>query len=489
MRDVILINTKTSEIVGKDSPLLPPLNILRIASILVERGYGVKIIDQRIEEDWKEELKKELQKGVICVGISSLSGMAIKFGLEASKICKDYNIKTVWGGVHPTKDPYTTINNKYVDFVIKGEGEISFYNLVEALKRGGKIDNIKGILFKVGDKINETPDCSPIDLNTLPKIPFDLLDLNKYKQKKNHLINLEGLILPLETSRGCPYSCRFCSNIHKGWRAITADKIIGELIYIRDNFTRNVMFVDENFFLDHKRIKKLFDLIKKEKIDMNFCANPRIDDISKDPDLLNELVACGFKTLFLSIDATSQRMLDLVNKQLKMSQILSVSRNFNKKRITVNYHMMTGFPHESTEDIKEGFLLAFKLLLENRNARAIISIFMPTPGIEVLNDCIKLGFKKPDALEEWSIYSTDFRSKSKFPWIKNEVQEFFKKFDYIQGLYNLRIFDFPFANQIIRLFSNLIKIRIKNNYYGFNVEQKIANMLRCFVRKYYTMVT
>lgn len=486
MSDVILICTKNEPEEGK-TPFIPvflPLGILRLASILIKKGYQIKIIDQRVEVDWKVELKKQLKKGAICAGISCLSGMPIKFGLEASKICKDYNIKTVWGGVHPTLDPYTTIKNKYVDFVVKGEGEFTFCSLVDALEERKELNNIKGLLFKDDGEIKETPDAPYIDLNTLPTIPFNLLDLNKYKRKKYRFIKSEGPMFPLETSRGCPYNCRFCSRINKGWRAITANRIIDELKYIRDNFTRNVEIVDENFFSDHKRIKELLDLIKKEKINMNIRAGFRMDYILKHPDLINELESCGFKYLIISIDATSQRMLNLVNKykQLNVSQILNLNRNLNKKSIAVNYPMITGFPYESIEDIKEGFLLGLKLLLENKNARVGVSKFMPLPGIDILKDCIKLGFKKPNKLEKWCIYSS-YRWQSKSPWLNGEAQGFLGKFEYIRGLFFLREYGFPLANQIIWFFGSLMKARIKNDYYKFNFEQGIANIVRYLTKR------
>lgn len=477
MSDVILINTKTAE---KESALdiasIPPMNILRIASVLVEKGYKLKIIDQRVEVDWKGKLKKELKKEVVCAGVSSLSGLPIKFGLEASKICKDYGIKTVWGGVHPTLEPYSTIKNKNVDFVVKGEGEYTFYNLVASLEKRSKLNNIKSILFKVDGRIKETSNNRSINLNALPKIPFGLLNLNKYKQKKDNYTNFEGLILPLETSRGCPYNCRFCSKINNGWKAITADRIIDELRYVKDKFTKNIVFIDENFFADHKRVRRLLDLIKKEGIDMNFCGNPRVEYLSKNFNILNKLERCGFSTLLLCIDATSQRMLNILNKKLKISQILSVNKKLDKMNIKINYSMIAGFPYESIEDIKKGFLLAFSLHQQNKNVRGVgISKFMPTPGIEILKDCIKLGFKKPNKLEEWAnFYSYKWTSKS--PWMKNEVQEYLNKFNHIQGLLNLKMYDFPLSNQIIKLFGTLMMMRIKNDFYKFNFEQKLGKI-------------
>lgn len=477
MSHVVLINTKIAKKESaSDTSLTPPLNILRIASILVERGYKVKLIDQRVEEDWKKELKRYLNKGAICAGISSLSGIPIKFGLEASKICKDYGVKTVWGGVHPTLEPYTTIKNEHVDLVVKGEGEFTFFNLVDSLERRKKLNNIKGILFKTDGKIKETPNSPPIDLNILPNIPFDLLNLDNYEIKFHHKkINFEGLTLPLETSRGCTHSCRFCSKIHRGFKVIDIDRIIDELRYIKDNFTRNAIFIDENFFVDHKRVKKFLDLIKRERIDMNFCGVPRIDYISKNFNILNKLERGGFRTLILSGESGSQRMLNFLDKKLQIKDICEANKKLKKTDITINYSFMVGLPYETIEDIKKTFMLALKLLLENKNARIGIARFMPTPGVEIIKDCIELGFKKPNTLEEWANFNS-YRWQPKYPWISDELQEFLEKFNYIQGLCNLRNYSFPLTNQILELFGNLMKIRIKNEYYKFNFEQKLGEL-------------
>lgn len=209
MADVLLVNPKVYKKESKNDIILPPINLLRLASTLIEEGFSVKIIDLRVEKDY-HELEKQLKKSPICTGVTVVTGTQIKYGLEVSRYVKAFDIPVVWGGKHPTADPYPTIKNRYIDFIVKGEGEYAFLKLVKHLERKKDLSNIKGIIFKKNNKIIETPDAPLPNLEELPDIPYQLIDINRYKQKFS-LINYKGdLLLPFETSRGCPFRCSFC---------------------------------------------------------------------------------------------------------------------------------------------------------------------------------------------------------------------------------------------------------------------------------------
>jgi len=167
--DVVLVYPK----VRLDRPIWEeiriPLGLLTIATPLDIAGYKVKIIDQRVEKYWKKILLDELKKEPICVGISSMTGPQIKYALEVSKLVKqNSNIPVVWGGVHPSLLPEQTLKNDFVDIVVQGEGEETFYELVRALKDKSTLNGIKGIWYKEDGKLKRNPPRPFIDLNQQP---------------------------------------------------------------------------------------------------------------------------------------------------------------------------------------------------------------------------------------------------------------------------------------------------------------------------------
>ena len=101
----------------------PPLSLLYLSSKIDEEGYNIKIIDQRMSDDWKRQLKKERDK-VLCVGITSTTGKQIKHGLEISSFCKKIGVPTVWGGVHASLLPHQTLMNENIDFVVTTEKDM-----------------------------------------------------------------------------------------------------------------------------------------------------------------------------------------------------------------------------------------------------------------------------------------------------------------------------------------------------------------------------
>jgi radical SAM superfamily enzyme YgiQ (UPF0313 family) len=157
-----------------------PLGLLHCASIVC-KSYDVKIIDERISRDWKNEIDQYISKDTICAGITALSGYSIKSGLEFSKYIKErYSIPVVWGGVHATILSEQTIANQYVDIVVEGEGEITLNELVSALEKGEDLNTVEGIWYKDDGHIKHTGKREYADLDELPSVPYDLIDVNDY---------------------------------------------------------------------------------------------------------------------------------------------------------------------------------------------------------------------------------------------------------------------------------------------------------------------
>ena len=98
-----------------------PMSLLCIATPVMDGGYDVKIIDQRVEPRWRSVLKEELRKDPICVGVSSMTGPQLRHALEISKIAKEYgNAPVIWGGIHPSLLPEQTLRNDNIDIVVQG---------------------------------------------------------------------------------------------------------------------------------------------------------------------------------------------------------------------------------------------------------------------------------------------------------------------------------------------------------------------------------
>jgi len=214
---------------GKYGALNPeiPLPLLYLASVLRGNKVKVEIFDMRLEDFQRVDLNC-----VFLVGITSMTGSMIKYGLEFAQAVRNYNknIPIVWGGVHPSLLPEETIKSPLVDIVVRNEGELTLLALVKAIEQKKQLSLVQGITFKQGEKVISTPERHFMDLNKIPvELSYDLLHMDKYILSP----------FPVHTARGCPSRCAFCYNQaynHGSFRYKTAEKVLDEVEYVIKKF-------------------------------------------------------------------------------------------------------------------------------------------------------------------------------------------------------------------------------------------------------------
>lgn len=417
MDKVLLVFPKT----GLDKYSQLPLGLLSVASTIV-KDYEVKIIDQRLDDNWAKKIDSE-SKDSICVGITSMTGEQISNGIKISITAKE-NTNVIWGGVHPTILPKQTLENKNIDFIVRGEGEITFPLLIKAIKNKESIHNIKGVGYKdiSGIHINETSNY--VNLNNLPDLPYYLLDMNKYITKRDSFQRC----LTLETSRGCPHNCSFCSNpvIHKKkWRCLNVENIIKKLNYLQSRFNLDgIIFQEDNFFVNMKRIEEFCGKISMNNI--GWKANCRIKYLlNKDQSFLEMLEMAGCRVLQFGVESGSDRILSLLNKGLSVDDILEVNKKLAKTNILCRYNFIIGLPTETEEEIQRTLKFIDKLKKENANLDLpFLNIYTPWPGTNLFSLAVKNGFKPPNSLEEWSRFNWNSYN---LPWLDKTISKFLEE--------------------------------------------------------------
>ncbi len=455
-----------------------PLNIMYPAMYLLEDGYSVKIIDQRIDERWEKHLEKEIRKEPVIFGTSSVTGRQILYALKASKIVKENSdVPVVWGGVHPTLLPEQTLKNENIDFVVVGEGEVTLYNLVKTLEKDGNLKNVKGIGYKENGKIRINERAPLVDLNSLPPVPYHLVDVKRYIQRR-----YEKDILPIESSRGCPMRCTFCYQEgywRRTWRAMRAERVLNEIKKLVDDYNvDHIFFFDDNFFVDRKRVFDIAKGIIDEKLDITWGVQTRVDVI----DRLNHrefdfLLKSGYYELRIGVESGSQRILNMIKKDITIPQVIRVNRRLAKVDAHPTYNFMCGFPTETIEDLKKTSHLALKLIDENPKARIThITVYTPYPGSVLFEEVCKLGFRPPETLEGWATFEMDTPHMA---WVPHE------NLKYIEGLFVSSLFvdmksEDGISSDAVRTFATLYRpfarYRMKKMNFDFLIEKRLKDM-------------
>lgn len=479
MADVLMVYPKAGryEAVFKDLPL----SLICAANIAYDKGYEIKLIDQRIDANWKKTLRKEIEKQPYFVATSAMTGFPIKYALEISKfIRQNSKVPIVWGGIHPTILPHTTLQNENIDIVVRGEGEETFYNLLLALKKKEDLKNVRGISYKENGKIVHNQNASAVDINKLPPIPYNLVNVNNYLRN-----GWDEKIFSIQTSRGCPHRCGFCFSpaySNRYWRAESINKVMEHIRFIMSKYNPDYLyFADNDFFVNLKRARELFEEIKKEKIDVIFGhRGARIDELYRmDHEFLKLMEEINTRELHIGAESGSQRILDLMKKDMKVEHTPLVNKKLRKyPGLLPFYNFFGGIPTETPKELKQTTNLMLRLLKENPRAQVqMFNQFTPYPGTYLFELAKKYGFKEPKTLEGWIGFDLGEAAKLS-PWMNKKTKKLFDMLymtsffvdDKMEFHLNSKELMFRMIRLVSRTYRPIARYRFKNHFTGFPVE-------------------
>lgn len=359
-------------------PFEPPLGLASIYSYLSASQHEVNLIDipgESISETDLESRIKMVEPDII--GITAMTP-TLNSALKISKQSKSIVPKTpiVIGGVHPTVSPKSVLSSKYVDYVIRGEGEFPLEMLLETKLK--KSDKIQGVCGKNDDGtlfINKKS--APIqNLDILPKPDYHSFPAEKYIEYINELRGIRAISMMV--SRGCPYNCSFCAvhqTMGKKWRSYSPENAAEYMKKIcKELRLEGIWFKDSIFNINSQWTNKFANRLIIQKNPYKFQINTRVDLII--PEQISILKDAGLTKVDLGIESGSEQSLQTLNKGITIEQIYKSVKILKKANIKISGFFMIGIPGETEKDIERTFSLARNLELDS----ASVSIFTPLPG-------------------------------------------------------------------------------------------------------------
>ena len=460
-----------------------PLSLVHIADPLIRAGYTVRIFDMRVEDYHDLHLGRP-----VFVGISSMSGAQIRYGLEIARKVRSEcpSCPIVWGGVHPSLQPEQTAKSEYVDIVVRGEGDLVVAKLADKLVAEEPLDDLEGITYKTEGTITSNPDSPLIDLDTIPlDLPFDLLRLDRYPSLRNGRFHIQ-------TSRGCPHSCGFCYNLKYNksrWRGKSSKRVLDEIEYILNKFSRIkvIDIIDDNFFVDKTRVADICHEIVNRKLGIAWRASCRFDYLSTyDRDFVDLLEKSGCIELDFGGETGSERLQSLIRKDVTQEQIVRSLENLKiwGSNIEVYVSWVSGLPTETDEDLETTFNLMDKMSsIYSKTQHFGLFIYTPYPS-PILDPLLK-QFKAPETLEDWGDIEV-YRFKP--PW-HSEKQV--KKLHAISAVSLLAFYPRDRMSEIrvyfrsaYKLLNQIERYRWRHRYFGFPLELRIVDFLTRRVKGY-----
>jgi anaerobic magnesium-protoporphyrin IX monomethyl ester cyclase len=404
------VDTKALDVVP-----YPPMGLAYIAAVLQKKGYEVCILDAFVE-GW-EDVKRKNKKGVSKVGLEeseiagrisrydpAIAGISSEFSVQrrnahkVGKICKEVNrdIITVFGGAHATVLPEDVLAGADADFVVMGEGEETFPELVDRLKDNRNIPGMGGIAYSSpSGPVIESRKGFVEELDRLPFPAVDLLPLQKYFDA---MVTHGGALknnryMPIITSRGCPAGCIFCS-AHKVWgkryRPRSPENVMEELLGYKNRLgIEEVVFEDDNLTFDIPRAKKLFRLMIDSGLDLSWDTPNGVAAWSLDEETIDLMKKSGCRRINFAVESGDQHILDnVVKKPLKLSKVEKLIGYSKKIGLEVGVFLVVGLPGEREDNIKKSFAFARKVGVYT----PFISIATPYPGTELYDICSRYGY-------------------------------------------------------------------------------------------------
>ena len=301
-------------------------------------------------------------------------------GMKLIKMAKAQGSKVLVGGYHVTAAPQELIENPDIDYILKGESEITF---PQFLKSPHLFDRV----FE-GEK--------PSNLDDLPwfdrGIYRDPLEDCKGWWYGGRLAKMVSVV----SARGCPYKCGFCQPIEdnhfgKKLRRRSVDSLIAELLWLKETLHPEcVMIHDDTFLIQPQWIEEFIE--KYPKVGLPFWAAGRADGIVKHPDLVKRLVKVGWDLVSVGFESGSQKILDKMNKGTTAEQNLEAAKIIHSTGAKVYANYMIGLPWETKEDMQATAKMADTIKAEMPSW----AFFTPYPGNDLGEECMAEGLSLVD---------------------------------------------------------------------------------------------
>jgi anaerobic magnesium-protoporphyrin IX monomethyl ester cyclase len=373
----------------EESPL-PPLSLSYLAAVLAQEGIEVKILDFLVTHYDPKKLRRDLEEyrpqlvGATCVTLN------YPVARRMLKVCKafDPHIFTVIGGPHVTFAlEETLLHSPWIDAIVIGEGEMTLVELARAVEEGKDIHNVHGIAFADGGVVVKTSPQAPIEnLDQLPLPARELLPMARYRAL--------GTPCTVITSRGCPYSCIFCSGrrmFGPKVRFRSPGLVVDEIEKLQRDFgLAKINIVDDTFTLNHNHTRAVCEEMLRRNLKLKWSVFARVDRISE--DLAQLMNRAGCEWILFGVESADEGILRTIRKGITPDEVRRGVKMAAEAGINVFNSFIFGLPGESRETAHKSLAFGDELY-HQYGAKYGFHMLSPLPGTEIYERAKDYGIR------------------------------------------------------------------------------------------------
>ncbi len=405
-----------------------PLSILSLGAVL-EGRYSYQLIDGNIDRDVRRSLQQAVRNGVRYLGVTVMPGPQL---IEAIKLTSELkssnpNLNVIWGGYFPTLHTDVVLRSGIVDYVVRGEGEWAFAELINALETGTPLNSVQSLSYRSSGGIVHNPKRAATDPNGLPPIPYHRIAVERYLTKT--ILGTRTAVY--HSSYGCPFLCGFCAvaAAYKGrWLARSSDKVVQDVIWLRDHYNVNAIeFIDNNFFVSEKRIHEIAERLQREGL--RWWGEARPDTLAHYSERTwRKMSDSGCRMIFFGVESSSAATLELMDKGGTQTpdMVLDLARRMKSFKIVPEFSFVLGAPSEDVgRDVENDIRYIRRIKEINPESEIIIYIYTPVSfdDAALYQNARRHGFEFPENLMDWldaKWASFDLRKDPRTPWLRKE---------------------------------------------------------------------
>lgn len=380
----------SSPIVQLDFDRIARVPNLGLASLAahVQDLCTVHVADIHGLKDHREYVRKAVN-GYDLVGLTAMS-FQYQEALILAKMAKEAGAKTVFGGYHPTlaaEEIGASPDASLIDFIVRGEGEETFRELVAALSEGRSPRGILGLSYHDGEN-NKMVHSPPRPLLDVVEIRMPYRDARLIKKG---FYSFDVPIDCVETSRGCTQGCKFCSiNLMYGrhFRPFSIERVIEDIRDAEAHGAGSIFFPDDNITLNPRRLERLCQaIIDADLTHLRYKTQASASGIASSRTLVDRMGEAGFDGVFLGVESINKRNLEFLGKGKMSNDAEKAVQYLHDNNIIVSTGLIGGNPDDDEDDLWENFKLARRLKVDF----PIFYISTPYPKTQMRAELEEMG--------------------------------------------------------------------------------------------------
>lgn len=440
-----------------------PLAVLSLAAVL-DGKEDYAIVDGNADSDPEATLDRLAKRGdVTLLAVSVMPGPQM---VAAIPLCREFRKKypavpIVWGGYFPSLYTDAALNARYVDFVVRGQGEETFLELIGVLRVTRKFNGVKGLSYKDDFGLHVHNADRPLRTpNDFPWLPYqNLPNVEKYVARTF----LGRRTVVHQASIGCPFRCTFCGvvPIYQG-RQRTEDpqRTAAVLQSPKDKYAiDSVQFYDNNFFLSESHTAELARCLVPLKL--KWWCEGRIDTVLRYSDeTLQLLKDAGAAMIFFGAESGSDWVLKEMNKKVTSNQTLELAERIRRFGIVPEFSFVVGNPKDPQRDTQETIRFIRRIKELNPEAEIIVQHYIPTPHPDGMYGKVEKEIEFPRTPEEWATerwQNFTTRHDPNVAWLPRSIKRRIDNFDLVINSRWPTIQDIqlpPWGRNMLRLLSS-----------------------------------